>query len=257
MRQTYDWRRAKRALDALLANPDDTRQVFVIIDSLSGKSPGRNLRRLARDPIGKKLLADKPQLLRLLEDRAYLQSLPAGSLGRAYLEFIDTEGITAAGLVDASKLPGQSEPAASSERLSSSAAPEVDREPRHDEPFDPDLEYLHHRMRDSHDLWHAVTGYKGDLIGEGALLAFSFAQSWNPAVGLIILAGFLRGREIGVRRQIVRGFLRGIRAKWMIPIDWENQLARPLADVRRELRVGSVPKYVPVRTSQFAMAAPN
>ena len=255
MQQIHDFRRAKRALDALLSNPDDTRQVFVIIDSLSGKSPGRNLRRLARDPIGKKLLAEKPKLLSLLEDRAYLEALPAGSLGRAYLEFIDAECITARGLVDASKLPGDSQHPAAPGKV---PRPSAESEPsRAQAPLDPDLEFLHHRMRDSHDLWHTVTGYKGDLVGEGALLAFSFAQSWNPAVGLIIFAGFLRGREIGVRRQILRGFWRGIRAKWMIPVDWENQLARPLAEVRRELRVGSVPSYVPVRTSQFAMAVPS
>ena len=157
--------------------------------------------------------------------------MPAGSLGRAYLQFVESEGITADGLVDASRVRSE------------------------DDIVDPDLEYLRQRMRDTHDIWHAVTGYKGDLIGEASLLAFSFAQTKNPAIGLIVTAAFLRGAEFGVRRQVLRGFARGVRARWLVAFDWEQALARPLEDVRRELRIGPPPDYVPVRTADLASAA--
>ena len=42
------------------------------------------------------------------------------------------------------------------------------------------------RMRDSHDLWHCVTGYSRDLVGEASLLAFTFAQTRNPGIGAIV-----------------------------------------------------------------------
>jgi ubiquinone biosynthesis protein COQ4 len=226
-----EWRKAGRAIQALLADPDDTQQVFVIIEALSGKSPERNIRRLRRHPIGKKLLADKPDILRHLRDRRSLEALPAGSVGRGYLDFVDSEGISADGLVQASE-------------VEHGAAWQADG----------DMLFLRDRMRDTHDLWHTVTGYKGDLVGEGALLAFSFAQTWNPGVGFIITAGFLKGREIGVRRQILRGLSRGLRAEWLPAVEWEKQLARPLAEVRRELRLGEPPEYVPVRTSELAAA---
>lgn len=86
--------------------------------------------------------------------------MPAGSLGREYLHFLERENITAQGLVQASDV----EPGASWQD-------------------DAHLVYLRDRLRDTHDLWHVVTGYHGDLVGEGALLAFSFAQTWNPGSG--------------------------------------------------------------------------
>jgi ubiquinone biosynthesis protein COQ4 len=231
MYKPYDWPRAWQALQLLLSNPDDTSQVFVMIDALSGNSPQRMLKRFAGDRTGAKLLAERSNVLEKLQDRQFLRSLPAGSLGRAYLSFVESEGITAEGLVDASRVRDGSEI------------------------LDPDLEYLRQRMRDTHDIWHAVTGYKGDLIGEASLLAFSFAQTKNPAIGLIVTAAFLRGAEFGVRRQVLRGFARGVRARWFVAFDWEAALARPLEDVRRELRIGPPPEYVPVRTSDLASAA--
>ena len=231
MYKPYDWPRAWKALQLLLTNPDDTQQVFVMIDALSGHSPYRLLKRFAGDPTGAKLLSSRSNVLDKLKDRTFLRALPAGSLGRAYLEFVESEGITAEGLVDASRVRDTGEI------------------------VDPDLEYLRQRMRDTHDLWHAVTGYKGDLVGEASLLAFSFAQTKNPAIGLIVIAALLRGNEPGVRRQIVRGFARGVRASWFVAFDWEAALARPVEEVRRELSVGPPPEYVPIRTSDLASAA--
>jgi ubiquinone biosynthesis protein COQ4 len=231
MANPYDWPRAREALQRLFANPDDTQQVFVIINALSGHSPQRMLRRLAEDGTGARLLASKSNLLPLLLDRPYLRSLPDGSLGRAYLAFVESEGITADGLVQASQVHDP------------------------DAEVDPDLEYLRGRMRDTHDLWHAVTGYKGDLLGEAALLAFTLAQTRNPGIALIVTTAFLRGRELGARSQIVRGLVRGVRARWLVAFDWEKALTRPLADVRRELRIGAPPEYVAVRTSQLVPVA--
>jgi ubiquinone biosynthesis protein COQ4 len=227
MQAPYDWPRAREALQRLLANPDDTQQVFIIISALSGHSPRRMLERLSRDETGSRLLKSRSDLLPVLLDRERLRSLPEGSLGRAYLAFVESEGITADGLVEASKVRDA------------------------DFDVDPDLEYLRGRMRDTHDLWHAVTGYKGDLIGEAGLLAFTLAQTRNPGIALIVLAAFLRGRELGVRRQIVRGLLRGVRARWLVGFDWERALARPVEDVRRQLRIGPPPSYVAVRTSDL------
>jgi len=120
---------------------------------------------------------------------------------------------------------------------------------------DPDAYFLRDRLRDTHDLWHTVTGYKGDLIGEASLLAFSFAQTWNPGVGLIVLTALVRGNEPGVRKLIAGGFVRGVRSAWLPSVKWEDLLARPLEDVRRELRVGAPVTYEPFRTSAFRPVA--
>src|SRR3982751_5115500 len=93
---------AFRALRALLDNPDDTAQVFRIIDALSGRNGERTIGRLRRSRTGKELLRERPDLLSILLDRSALEKLPNGTLGREYLRFLDSEGITAEGLRQAS-----------------------------------------------------------------------------------------------------------------------------------------------------------
>ncbi|MCA9630373.1 MAG: hypothetical protein KC766_22035 [Myxococcales bacterium] len=241
---------ALRSMRALLEDPDDTRLVFEIIEALSGNTGQRLLARLRRTESGSQLLADRGDVLPLLRDRTYLTSLPEGSLGRAYLAFLEREGITAAGLVEASET-GRELP---------------------DTQLARELLWLHHRLRDSHDLWHAVTGYQGDLIGEGALLAFSFAQTRNPGIGFIVAAGLLAGPWARAkskleplrypdgslaphpRRVILEGLVRGLRAKFFPAVKWEELLARPLEEVRRELAVGAPPRYQPVRSHEVDLS---
>jgi ubiquinone biosynthesis protein COQ4 len=224
---------ALRALQALLNDPDDTAQVFRIVDALSGRNAERTLSRLRRASSGRALLAERPDVLSKLLDRSTLERLPEGSLGRAYLRFLDSEGITAEGLRQAS-IDG---------RRSMSPGE------------DPDFQFLRDRLRDTHDLWHTVTGYKGDILGEASLLAFSFAQTWNPGIGLIVLTALVRGREPSVRKLILGGFSRGVRSAWLPGIRWEDLLALPLEDVRRRLRVGDPVAYEPFRSSAYRAAA--
>jgi ubiquinone biosynthesis protein COQ4 len=231
---------AAEAVQVLLRDPDDTAQVFRVIDALPGWAPERNLRRFARTELGKRVLGEGRSLLPRLADREGLMRLPAGSLGRAYLEFLDSENITAAGLVEAS-VTGREGQAPSSV----------------------DHEVFSAWLRDSHDVWHVVTGYQGDLIGEGALLAFSFAQTKHPGVGFIVAAGLWRigqlrrraraqgeldASERDERLVILEGFARGVRASWLPAVDWEVLLAEPLDDVRKRLGLGAPPRYTPVRT---------
>lgn len=229
-RRGYDVRAALRALRALVDDPDDTAQVFRILEAIPGGSAERALSRLRRSDSGARLLCERPRLLAVLADRAALAELPDDSLGRAYLDFVESEGISAEGLVAASE-------AGSDDRLR-------DARPA-------DLDYLNDRMRDMHDLWHAVTGYHGDLIGEAALLAFSFAQTWSPGVGVIVALGLYKLSEPGARRVVLGGFRRGLRARWLPGVEWEALLAEPLDDVRRRLGVGPAPRYTPLRTRDF------
>lgn len=223
----WDLARARRAVSELLRNPDDTRQVFEVIEALPGRAPERNLERFRRTDGGARLLRERPSLLALLSDQAALERMPDGSLGRAYLEFLRSENITAKGLVEASEV-------------------------RSDAPEDPERDFLDDRMRDAHDLWHTVTGYKGDVIGEGALLAFSFAQTHHPGVGFIVLAGLTRGLGFhSARKEIAIGFLRGLRAKWLPAVEWEKLLELPLDEVRERLGIGAPRNYVVLRSSEL------
>jgi ubiquinone biosynthesis protein COQ4 len=213
------------ATRSAIADPRDTKQAFRIAEALSFGNPERLLGKFRRHPTGARLLAERDELLDVLTDRAALEAMPDGSLARAYLAFLDSEGISAAGLVEAS-MDG-TDPAFHGGR--------------------DDLSYTRRRMRDSHDLWHTVTGYRGDLLGEASLLAFTFAQTGHPGIGFLAGIGAVVADDRRFRRMIADGYRRGKRAAWLPPTDWAALLPQPLDQVRRQLGVDPVPAYEPVR----------
>lgn len=228
---SFSPRRALHALARLIQDPDDLPQVFTVIQSLSGRTPNRMLRRLRATAGG--MLDARPDIVPTLVDRDGLRRLPAGSLGRAYLAFVESEGISAEGIIEA----------ADRGRVAVDGVPD-------------ELLWLQHRMRDTHDVWHALTGYHGDVLGEAALLAFIFAQTGNPGVGLMVGAALLKTRkEPDARRLIVEGFRRGMRAAWLPAVAWESLLARPLDEVRAELRIEALRPYQAVRSSELRARA--
>lgn len=227
--------RALRAARVLANDPDDLPQVFTIIESLSGDSLDRIARRMRRSETGRRVLATRPDVVGLLADRAALARLPEGSLGRAYLAFVLRENISAEG-IRAAATKGM-------EHVSELPAP---------------LDFVHQRMRDTHDLWHAVTGYSGDVLGETALLAFTFAQTWNPGIALVLAIGLAKtiGGEHGkdARKTILEGFRRGREAAWLPGQEWESMLALPVDEVRRRLRVDAPPVYTEIRSWELKAA---
>ena len=221
----FELPRAGRALAALLRDPDDLPQVFTLVDSLSGFSPHRMLFGFRRTPSGARLLRDRPDIVPTLIDRAGLSALPEGSLGRAYLAFVEREGITPEGIKKASE--GQQESRS------------------------PEFAFMHARMRDTHDLWHAATGYSGDVLGELALLAFSLAQNWHTGGGLIVVAAHFKGLARNDTHAIRDGHRRGRAAAWLPSQEWEALLPLPLGEVRTRLKLGAPPVYTPIRTTEL------
>jgi ubiquinone biosynthesis protein COQ4 len=218
---------AVRALAALRRDPDDTSQVFAVIEALAGDNHVWLTRRMAAHPVGARLLRERPSLTALLGDRARLAAMPEDSLGRGYLALCERAGITPDGLVAASEAVRERE-------LGDASA------------------FVRDRLRDAHDLWHVVTGYQTDTVGEAALLAFSFAQTRNRGVLLISLLAFFEASERPwVRPLIARAFVRGLRAAWLPAADWEALLTRPLDEVRRELGVDAAPAYTPVWSHEY------
>jgi ubiquinone biosynthesis protein COQ4 len=223
----YDLPAAGRAIRAIMKNPDDLPQVFVIIDALSGRTCQRLVRRLGTTSTGQRVRHDGNRIGTLLRDRAALRRLPEGSLGRVYLEFVEREGISPEGIEGASAMG------------------------RFREDRDADEQFVHDRLRDTHDLWHAVTGYQGDVVGELALLAFTLPQTLNPAIGAILVAAMAKGLARGHYALIADGFRRGMNAEFFFGIEWESLLAEPVDTLRRELRVGAPRSYTPVRTADL------
>ena len=204
------------AFRKVLADPDDTPRVFELIRAMAGPSLRRGLARLRDTPYGRWALNERPQLLRALRDRDALAALPAGSLGRAYFDFVYGEQLSADELVAASETDAG------------------------DGIADPELRWYRERLRDQHDLWHTLTQYGRDPFGEACLLAFTYAQGRNRGVGLLVLGGGWRlARAMGPRAlaALWQGFQAGRHASWLPGQDWERLLKLPVAEVRRLLAV--------------------
>ncbi|MGD0530396.1 MAG: Coq4 family protein [Polyangiaceae bacterium] len=224
----FDLPRASRALAALLRDPDDLPNVFTLIDSISGTAPHRLLFAFRRSESGRRLLRDRPDIVPILADRAGLRALPEGSLGRAYLAFVESEGITPQGIKSASEVITPRAGAFS---------------------------FLSQRMRDTHDLWHAATGYRGDVLGEASLLAFTLAQHWNTGIAFIVMAAVLKGFGRQVQTGVIwEGYRRGRAAAWLPAQEWEALIPLPLEEVRSRLKLGAPPVYTPIRTSELRAA---
>jgi len=226
-------RRVLGALTALVKNPEDTRHVFTIIEGLAGATHERIAARLRTTAEGSRLLTERPDILQRLADRDALAALPEGSLGRAYLAFLDREGITPAGLVAAS-----------------AAGESSDWHARDDA-----AGWVSRRLRDTHDLWHVVTGYEGDLLGEAALLAFSSAQTGHRGAALMSLVAVGRTRDGELARRVAAAWWAGRRAAFLPAFRFEDALARPLVDVRAELRVAPAAPYPRMRSDWTRAAA--
>jgi ubiquinone biosynthesis protein COQ4 len=215
-----EWKRAWKALGRLIEDPKRTDEVFEIIDSLAGNSFERQWKFFGAQPVGQRLLRERPSLLATLADREALRELPPGSLGRAYLDFMTAGGLTAEGLVAAEMTAAERNP--------------------NQLPADPDREYLGDRMRDMHDLWHVLTGYGMDEAGEAANLAFTLGQIPTPGFALIVLAAALLGPKdvlLTWPRYLFRAWRRGVRAERLCVVPYEELLALPLDEVRRRLKI--------------------
>ena len=216
-----DWQRAWQALQNLIADPNRTDQVFEIIGGLSGDAFERAFARFTATAEGRRLLAERPSLLAALSDRNALEALPEGSFGRAYADFMGAGQLDAAGLVEADQTAAQNVPR--------------DYEP------DPDFEYFGDRLRDMHDLWHVLTGYGRDELGEAANLAFTLGQVWNVGVAFIVAAAMVLGpKDLSChwQRYLYQAWRRGRRASLLSAAPYERLLPLQLDEVRRRLAVG-------------------
>jgi ubiquinone biosynthesis protein COQ4 len=215
------------ALDAirkLIRNKEDTAQVFRLLVVMRGRSFLKNFRRFRDTPLGQRVLANKEDLITVLIDRRYLESLPDDSLGRVFQAFMDDCNITAEGL--------------------SAAATEAGLD-AYD--LTEDQRRFELRTRVQHDLWHIVAGYGCDGFGETCNVAFSYPHTKNIGFMNIAIAGGWNYRKAfpgePIMKAMWQGLKRGRAAKWLPETDWEAMLPLPLNEVRRRLNIHALPTH--------------
>jgi ubiquinone biosynthesis protein COQ4 len=203
---------ALNAMRKLLANPDDTEQVFRIIEALKGNGLQRAHRRLRNSDEGQALLRNRPDIVRALNDYEALMALPEGSIGRRYAGFVHGEGLSADGLI-ASSETGQSLDLLSLQER-----------------------YIGERLRDIHDLQHVMTGYGRDPLGELCLLAFMTAQTPNRGIDFIIFMARQKYKRelpgVPIDALVAEGRQIGLEAQWMLEKPWEDLISQGLSAQR-------------------------
>jgi ubiquinone biosynthesis protein COQ4 len=231
-----DWRGAFRAVNALLADPSDTVQVFRVMAALNAGTAERNYHRLLSTPQGGRIAYARVELVEKLMDRNWLAQFAPGTVGAAYRAFLERTGFSADGLADVSA--------------------QVHRERAVEHPY----AWFGRRERDIHDIWHVLTGYAAeDPLGELCLVAFSYAQTRGLGWGFIAFIGALKSlREphgVAVARAVWEGYRHGRQAHWLHNEDIETLFAEPLDAARARLNIAPAVRYEHAREARDTASA--
>jgi ubiquinone biosynthesis protein COQ4 len=103
-----------------------------------------------------------------------------------------------------------------------------------------DIAYIMMRMRETHDLWHIMTGFGTTVPEELGLQAFMYAQIRTPLATILIagrtlVATFKNPEEVPkIFDQVTKGWTMGNKAKQLFSYRWENNWSTPLSQARAE-----------------------
>lgn len=196
---------------SLSQDPNKLGEVFNIADR------GANLKVLTevanvarRDPQGKKALDEGTRLGEI--DLEKLKKLPEGTLGRVFAEHMIENKL------DPKDIPVPSHEAG-------------------------DVRYVKTHLRETHDIWHVVTGFHTDVAGEIGLQAFYLAQLPSRLSAMLISMAFLHlatktmAPRDAIMTEIMRGWALGKKARPFFGYRWADRWSTPLEEVRKELGV--------------------
>ena len=219
-----DWRTAFDAIRKLMANGDDTTQVFRIMRALNvGNSPMNYARLIATDQ-GGRLAYERTELAHVFSQSGYARQFAPGTIGAAYNHFLESTGYSADGLAEVSRINAEEDML---------------------HPY----AWFGRRVRDTHDIWHVLTGYKADeSLGEACLVAFSYAQvgglGWAFIGGAAALKSLSVTRNTLFARAVWEGYRNGRRARWISGEDYLALLAEPIESARARLGIVTPTAYL-------------
>ena len=202
----------------LFRDPTHTESVYDIEDGLSKtKATEQAIAYVKSDPEVAQIISDR--YLAPAPDIAALLNYPPESLGAIYAHYITEAG------------------------------------------FDPsfyrkieiidDVSYVLYRLRQTHDIWHIVTGSTTDVVGELALKAFEIPQTRRTMSVVLLAGGILRTlfnhpeESDRLMERVAIMYRMGARAKPFLAQRWEENWEKPLTQWRSELSVELVDKYLP------------
>ncbi|KAI8303075.1 Ubiquinone biosynthesis protein [Colletotrichum sp. SAR11_59] len=175
------------------------------------------------DPTGRRILRDRPRMTSTTLNLDRLRQLPDNSVGRAYVGWLDAEGVS----------------------------PDTRTSVRFID--DPECAYVMQRYRECHDFYHALTGLPVVREGEVALKAFEFANTLIPMTGLATMSYVTMKKGERRRFREIYGpwaVRNGLRAKEIINVYWEEQMERDVDELRAELGIERPPNMRAIRKKE-------
>ena len=194
----------------MMLNPEGTESVFDMEDGLmKSKSTEELLRFTSKDPAVRSMIDER--YLQPIPDTQALGKLPKDTLGYKYFNHLDSMG------------------------------------------FDPDYyrkidvqcdtDYVMMRIRQTHDIWHVITGFDTHPLGEIAIKAVELAQTHRPMAAAICAGGVYRymlkqpEEFADCLESIVAGYHMGLQSRPLLAMKWEELWDRKLVDLQERLGV--------------------
>ncbi|ORX96252.1 coenzyme Q biosynthesis Coq4 [Basidiobolus meristosporus CBS 931.73] len=205
----------KAAFTALF-NPLRGDMVAVLGETTGSMVLARIRDKMLLDPVGRRILRERPVLNSKTLNLPGLRTLPDGTFGREYVRWLDEQQVT----------------------------PDT-RAPVH-YVDDPELAYVIRRYRETHDFYHALTGIGISVEDELALKWFEFAQTGLPMTLLGSVFGPLRLPSVE-RKHLFEVYVPwaircGSNAKFLMNVMYEESFDKPLDEFRKELGIYLPPK---------------
>lgn len=165
-------------------------------------------------PDGRRILRDRPRITSETISLEKLRTYPENTVGRAYANWLDKEGVT----------------------------PDTRDQVRYID--DPEEAYVMQRYRETHDFTHAITGLPVIIEGELAIKAFEFTNTLLPMTGLS-LAAIVRLKAVERKRffdiYLPWALRNGLKAEEVVNVYWEEELETDVDVLRTRLGIEMPP----------------
>lgn len=200
-----------RAIARVLADSNRTEEIHAVEEITSRRVFQRWLETRASEL--HELLERRPELASDRIDYEALRQLPETTLGGAYIQHLDRNDLSADSQATQTHYCD-----------------------------DPDISYMVRRFRQTHDVWHTLTGLGVQGHEEVIIHAFSLGQLHLPVSYLILFFGTLKHIVLEQRWQALQPGLRqayeaGKDAAPLMPVIWEDHWRESLDDIRRQYNV--------------------
>ncbi|MEM1052546.1 MAG: Coq4 family protein [Pseudomonadota bacterium] len=165
----FEFAKAWKHFHNFRKDKEQTDEIIAVLDALPWRGMADAAAQFLSTDRGRQIFQEEPYLPDFLDDHATLRKTAKGSFAHAYCDFMEREGLTAEGMVEASESARENDTIR----------------------FNDGVDWYNDRLRDFHDILHIVTGYGRDLLGEQCIFAYMYHQRPSPGHLLVAWLGTL------------------------------------------------------------------